>query len=120
MSQSIFERHGGFANVSRIVMSFYDLVLDSPVISPYFADTDMKRLIDHQTKFISYLMGGPASFSDEHLERVHRHMDIDRRAFDVMVELLTETLEDFDFDTADIAAVRSELEQRAPLIIRKS
>ena len=120
MSQSIFERHGGFAKVSRIVMSFYDLVLDSPVISPYFANTDMKRLIDHQTKFIAYLMGGPASFSDEHLERVHRHMEIDRRAFDEMVALLTETLEDFDFDAADIADVRSELELRAPLIINKS
>jgi hypothetical protein len=47
-------------------------------------------------------------------------MDIDRRAFDVMVELLTETLEDFDFDAADIATVRRELELRAPLIIKKS
>jgi truncated hemoglobin YjbI len=41
MAQSIFERHGGFARVSRMVMSFYDRVLDSPVISPYFAATDM-------------------------------------------------------------------------------
>ena len=47
-------------------------------------------------------------------------MDIDRRAFDEMLALLTETLEDFDFDTADIAAVRNELELRAPLILAKS
>jgi len=119
MSQSIFERYGGFASVSRIVMAFYELVLDSPVISPYFANTDMKRLIDHQTKFMAYLMGGPASFSDEHLERVHRGMEIDRRAFDEMVTLLTETLEDFGFEAADIAVVRNELELRAPLIIKK-
>ena len=120
MPETIFDRQGGFARISRIVMSFYDRVLDSPVISPYFAATDMKRLVDHQTKFIAYLMGGPASFSDEHLERVHRNMNIDRRAFDEMVALLTETLEDFDFDAADVAAVRNQLELRAPLILEKS
>ena len=120
MPQSIFERNGGFAKVSRVVMSFYDRVVDSPVMGPYFAGTDMKRLVDHQTKFIAFLMGGPASFTDEHLERVHRHLDIDRRAFDEMVSLLTETLEDFDFDSDDIALVEKELRRRAPLIITRT
>jgi hemoglobin len=120
MAQTVFERNGGFARINRVVMSFYDRVLESPIMSPYFAATDMKRLIDHQTKFIAFLMGGPASFSDEHLERVHRNMDIDRRAFDEMVSLLTETLEDFDFSDEDIAMVEKELERRAPLIITRS
>jgi hemoglobin len=120
MAQSIFERSGGFASVSRIVMSFYERVLDSPILSPYFVNTDMKILIDHQTKFIAFLMGGPVSFSDEHLERLHRHMGIDRRTFDEMVSLLTETLEDFDLDDDDVAAVARELERRAPLIVSKN
>jgi hemoglobin len=119
MAETIFERNGGFAKVNRIVMSFYDRVLDSSIMSPYFVTTDMKQLVDHQTKFIAFLMGGPASFSDEHLERIHRHLGIDRTAFDEMVSLLTETLEDFDFNDADIAAVEKALEQRAPLIITK-
>ena len=120
MARTIFERYGGFRKISRVVISFYDKMTTSPITKKYFENINMKRLIDHQTKFIAYLMGGPASFSDEHLERVHRHMDIDRRAFDEMVTLLTETLEDFDFDAADIAAVRNELELRAPLILKKS
>ena len=120
MTQSIFERNGGFARINRVVLSFYERVLESPVMSPYFHGTDMKRLIDHQTKFIAFLMGGPASYSDEHLERVHRHLDIERRAFEEMVDLLTETLEDFDFSTEDIAVVEKELRRRAPLIITRS
>lgn len=120
MQQSIFERNGGFARVSRVVMSFYDRVQESPVMSPYFAATDMKRLVDHQTKFIAFLMGGPASFSDEHLERVHRRLEIDRRAFDEMVSLLTETLEDFEFSDPDIAVVEKELRRRAPLIVTRA
>jgi hemoglobin len=117
MAQSIFERNGGFAKVSRVVMSFYERVIDSPIMSPYFAKTDMKQLIDHQTKFIAYLMGGPASFSDDHLERVHQRLGIDRRTFNEMVSLLTETLKDFDFSDEDIAIIEKELERRAPLII---
>jgi hemoglobin len=102
---SIFDRYGGFAVVSRIVSSFYDRVLDSPTLSPYFAGIDMRRQIDHQTKFIASLMGGPASFTSEHLERVHARLHIDDRAFDEIVEVLRETLEDFDFDESDIATV---------------
>ncbi|MGD2136880.1 MAG: group 1 truncated hemoglobin [Gammaproteobacteria bacterium] len=120
MAQTIFDRNGGFAKINRVVMSFYDRVLDSPVMSPYFVATDMRRLIDHQTKFIAFLMGGPASFSEEHLAQVHRHLDIDRRAFDEMVSLLSETLEDFDFSDEDIATVEKELERRAPLIVTRS
>jgi hemoglobin len=43
----MFERYGGFSRISRIVSTFYDLVLDSPMLGPYFANTDMRRLIDH-------------------------------------------------------------------------
>ncbi len=61
MAKTMFERYGGFAAVSRVVSSFYDKILDSDITSPYFADIDMAKQIDHQTKFVAYLMGGPAS-----------------------------------------------------------
>lgn len=61
MSQSMFERYGGFAKLSK-VMAFYDRVLDSDVIGDFFEGVDMRRLIDHQTKFISQVMGGPAAY----------------------------------------------------------
>ena len=102
MKQTVFERYGGFASVSRIVMGFYEKVLDSPIASPYFSNTDMKRLIDHQTKFISSLMGGPASYTNEHLERVHERLGITEEALMEIVALLRETLEDFDFADEDV------------------
>ena len=92
MTRSIFEKYGGFAQVSKVVMSFYDKVLDSEIIGPYFDNVDMRRLIDHQTKFIASVMGGPASFSNEALRQVHANLDIDKNSFDEMTRLLTETL----------------------------
>lgn len=119
MKRTIFERYGGFAKVSRVVMSFYDKVLDSPVTSPYFIGVDMRRLIDHQTKFIAYLMGGPASYTNEHLERVHAHLHIEEPAFLEAAALLKETLEDLGFEDEDIQQVKDEFMARKNHIVMK-
>lgn len=119
MRQTIFERYGGFAKVSKIVMSFYDKILASPLLAPYFAQTDMRRLIDHQTKFIASLMGGPASYTNEHLERVHAHLGITESAFQESVNLMKETLEDHDFQDEDIQQVTDAMMSRRNYIIAK-
>jgi hemoglobin len=119
MARTMFERYGGFANVSRVVSSFYDKILDSPVTSPYFAQTDMKRLVDHQTKFVAHLMGGPASYSSEHLTSVHSNRGISEEAFAEAMDLLSETLEDFDFEPADIRQVEAEMLARKPYVVIK-
>lgn len=117
MARSVLERYGGFPFLSRVVMAFYDKALDSDVLAPYFEDVDMRRLIDHQTKFVAFLMGGPASYSNDHLAHVHARLKIDQDAFETMIVAMEETLEDFDMEEADITAVLHELRSRAPWII---
>ena len=119
MARSIFDRYGGFAQISRIVMAFYDRVLASSITSPYFAGTDMRRLIDHQTRFISSLMGGPASYTNDHLERVHARLGITEDAFLEVTLLLRETLEDFDFAEEDIQVVIDEMMSRKNYIVTR-
>jgi hemoglobin len=120
MGRSMFERYGGFAKISRVVMSFYNKMVSSPITSHYFAKTNMKRLIDHQTKFIASMMGGPASYTNEHLKRVHAHLGITDEAFDESVYLLTETMEDFDFENEDMQQVQDEMESRKYVIVSRS
>ncbi len=117
MSGSMFERYGGFATISKVVMAFYDKAVDSDIIGPFFDDIDLKNLIDHQTKFIASVMGGPASYSNEALRRVHASHNIDREAFDEMAKLLRETLFEFDVQPADIDIIMGEIEARAPVVI---
>jgi hemoglobin len=114
---TIFERYGGFATVSKIVMAFYDKVLESDVAGPYFDDVDMRAQIDHQTKFVAQVMGGPTEYTNETLQSVHARHNIDRAAFDEVTMLLQETLEDFDVDPADIRHVIDEMKSRAAYII---
>jgi hemoglobin len=115
--RTIYERSGGFASVRKIVTDFYDRVLDEDRLSQHFVDVDMAQLIDHQTKFISFLLDGPASFSDDHLQRVHAHLQISLPEFDLMTALMKETLADHGLGEEDIATVDKRLRQRESIIV---
>ena len=115
--QSIFERVGGMRTVSRIISSFYDRVLTTPQLIHYFEGVDMRRLIDHQTKFVASVMGGPASFTDEHLARVHKHLGIDDPSFEEVVLILRETMEDHNMNETDIGDVMSQVRSRKQFIV---
>lgn len=117
MARSALERYGGFPFLSRVVMAFYDKVLDSDTLAPYFEDVDMRRLIDHQTKFVAFLLGGPASYTNDHLAHVHERLGISRADFEVMVETMQATLAEFDVAPADVSNIVHELRARAPWII---
>ena len=119
MRQTIFERYGGFSKISQIVMSFYDKILDSPTTSPYFTGIDMKRLIDHQIKFFAALMGGPASYTNDHLERVHARFAITESAFKEALLLMRDTLEEFNFREDDMQCVVDEMMSRKNYIVAK-
>jgi hemoglobin len=111
MAQTIFERYGGFAVMRKFVSTFYDKVLDSPDLEPYFEDVDMRRQIEHQTQFVSQLTGGPAVYTDEQLRRVHQRLNISRAHYAELIGLFEETLEDFEFERADIDHLMARLRE---------
>jgi hemoglobin len=117
MAASMFERYGGFATISKVVMAFYDKALDSDVIGDFFEDIDMPALIDHQTKFIAMAMGGPASYTNEMLRQVHSDLKIDTPAFNEAVSLLQQTLEEFGVVPEDVNVVIEDIRNRAQYII---
>lgn len=112
-----YEKYGGFSTVSRIVMRLYDKLLDDDDVGPFFDDVDMPNLIDHQTKFVSSLMGGPASFSDTHIKNAHRGMVIQDAHFDRLKDLIQETLDEFSVEQVDTDAVLNAFEARRTLLV---
>ncbi len=77
----------------------------------------MPGLIDHQTKFIATLMGGPVSFTNEKLASAHSNLGINDQAFDEVLRLLKETFDDFDVEESDIGTVVGEIQKRRPYIV---
>jgi hemoglobin len=115
--QTLFDKYGGFSKISRVVLSFYDTLLDSDDIGPFFDEVDMSRMVDHQTKFVASLLGGPAAYTDNQLRQLHSHLKIEDAHFDELKIVLAETLENHGFDTDDIEAVLQEFENRRKLIV---
>ncbi|MEM9104118.1 MAG: group 1 truncated hemoglobin [Pseudomonadota bacterium] len=115
--QTLFEKYGGFSKISRVVLSFYDTLLDSDEIGPFFDHVDMSKMVDHQTKFIASLLGGPAAYTDNQLRQLHSHLDIEDSHFDELKLVLSETLDDHGFGTEDIDAVLQEFENRRQMIV---
>ena len=117
MEKTLYEKYGGFSTVSKIVMTLYDKLLDDDDVGPFFDNVDMPKLIDHQTKFVSSLMGGPASFTDTHITNAHKHLTIYDAHFDKLKLLINETLSEFSVDEEDIQTVLAAFEQRRTLLI---
>jgi hemoglobin len=115
--RTLFEKYGGFTTVSKVVMDFYGRVLDSDIIGDYFDGIDMQRLIDHQTKFVAQLMGGPVSYSNDVLQRAHAPHNIDRKAFEETKRILGETLMDHGIAAEDVATIMADIDQRSHYII---
>jgi hemoglobin len=115
---TMFERYGGIAFVTRFVLLFYDRVLASAALAPYFAEVDMRRLVDHQAKFISSVMGGPSSYSNATLREVHAHLQINDREFDEMIGLFRAALEESKIVAADVEAIIADLNAHRPHIVQ--
>ena len=117
MATTLYDKYGGFAQLNRFVIAFYDALLDSEEVGPYFDEVDLEQLIDHQTKFVSGLLGGPASFTDEHLRRAHARLGITAEHFDEMKNIMGQTLADHGFAAEDVDTVLGEIEARRGLIV---
>ena len=119
-SDTMFERYGGLPFVSRFVLSFYDRVLECTELAPFFADVDMQRLVEHQAKFISSVMGGPASYSGAALRESHHHLQIDDHAFDLMIGLFRSALEESDIADVDVEVIMADLNSHRVHIVRSA
>jgi hemoglobin len=117
VTDTLYQKYGGFAAISRVVMDFYDRLLDSERVGDFFDDVDMKKLIDHQTKFVAYLLGGPAEYTGERLEQLHGHLNIGGADFDEMKQILSDTLSDHGFEDGDRDTVIGVIESHRSLIV---
>lgn len=116
-ASTVFARIGGAAAVSRLVFDLYENVLDSARLGRFFAGIDMRRLVEHQAKFIASVMGGPASYSDVELHAVHADLGIGEDDFDEMLSLMRAALSNAGLVESDVETVVTALEQRRPVIV---
>ncbi|MBD8069814.1 group I truncated hemoglobin [Bacillus sp. PS06] len=103
MEQTLYEKLGGEEAIAKVVEYFYsELVLKDETVSHFFEHTDMKKQIQHQTKFISFALGGPKQYSGQSMAKAHEGMNIQPEHFDAIVKHLHDALAHFGVGEGDI------------------
>jgi hemoglobin len=101
----LFDKYGGFSTISAVVHKFYEKIGNTPKLDHYFSNADMAALIDHQTKFLSMVLGGPNQYTGRTLGAAHSFLKIKGEDFDLVGEILQETLEESGVEAADVGLI---------------
>ena len=106
MSESLFGNYGGVDTLKPLVREFYKRIIATSNLARYFINTDMEVLIRHQVQFIAIVMGKPAAFYEGmDMEAAHRNSNISDRSFEDVIDVLEETLRDFEVEELDIIEI---------------
>jgi hemoglobin len=104
MPEYMLARYGR-VRLTQIVSSFYSHVLKSPTLSRYFDEVSIAGLIEHQSRFLGMVLGGPPAYSAQELEVAHKRFGITNEDFDEMLHLLEESLDRYEVDPEDVSQV---------------
>lgn len=116
---TLYEKFGGEESIAKVVDYFYDLVMADDSVNHFFEHTDMKKQRAHQTKFISYALGGPNQYSGGAMAKVHAGMNLQPEHFDAIVKHLREALLHFGISEQDATEALNKVETLRGDIIYK-
>ena len=78
---SPYDRVGGAPAISAVVDRLYQLLLDDPVLIPYFEGIDLPRLKQHMAALLAKVLGGPDRYSGRDLATAHQGLNITREHY---------------------------------------
>lgn len=120
MEQTLYEKVGGEEAIAKVVDYFYsELVLKDDTVNHFFEHTDMEKQRRHQTKFISFALGGPNQYSGKSMAKAHEGMNIQPAQFDAIAKHLHDALAHFGVSEADIDTALSKVASLREDIIYK-
>ncbi|MEM1433509.1 MAG: group 1 truncated hemoglobin [Pseudomonadota bacterium] len=99
-ASSLYAQLGGAAALNAFVGALYFNLLNSPQLSPFFADADVERVMRHQRALLAVLLTGDDGYDATALAAVHRPLieqqGLRERHFDILLGIVELTLDDLD------------------------
>lgn len=103
MAQTLYDKVGGEEAIEKVVEYFYnELVLKDETVNHFFKNTDMEKQLRHQTKFISFALGGPKQYSGKSMAKAHEGLNLQPEHFNAIAKHLHDALAHFGVGEADI------------------
>lgn len=109
---SLYDALGGQPGVVRLSGELVRRAVADARLAPYFKDAKADRLAAQLADQICQLAGGPCTYKGPDMQAAHADMEIDRRAFNALVEVLQDAL---DAQAVPFAAQRRLLALLAPM-----
>jgi hemoglobin len=91
---SLYDAIGGHAALSAAVDSFYDRLLEDPVLGPLFPRGAGERHRRYVVTILGEALGGPERYRGPDIPRAHRGLGISDAHFDLAAGHLIATLDD--------------------------
>ncbi|MFD0696075.1 group 1 truncated hemoglobin [Paenibacillus sp. GCM10027628] len=104
-SETLYEKIGGDSAIDKVVDYFYELVLADDTVKHFFEKTDMEKQRKHQSKFISFALGGPNQYTGLSMSKAHEGMNLQPDHFDAIARHLHDALAHFNVNEAEINQV---------------
>lgn len=103
LEQNLYEKVGGEEAIAKVVDYFYnELVLKDETVNQFFEGVDMEKQKSHQTKFISFALGGPKNYSGKSMAKAHEGMNLQPEHFNAIATHLHDALAHFGVPESDI------------------
>ncbi len=116
---TLYEKVGGEEAISKVVYYFYGLVLADDTVNHFFKNTDMEKQHKHQTKFISFALGGPNQYTGLSMAKIHTGMNLQEKHFNAIAKHLHDALAHFGVSESDIDQVLTHVSSLKDDILHK-
>lgn len=102
---TLYDRLGGRDGIAAVVADFYDRLVADDDLGPFFEDADLDSLRRTQTVFLCEAAGGPETYDATPVREAHLDIPFTPEHIQRAVELLYESLDEFDVEGDDADAV---------------
>lgn len=112
VDDSLYQQFGGQPGLVKLMDDFMARLLADPRMNPFFKDVNQQHVKDQLVAQFCEVSGGPCKLKGPDMKKVHAGMDIDRSAFNALVEVLQQAM---DAQGIPFSAQNRMLAQLAPM-----
>lgn len=92
-NDSIYQAWGGKAGIRAVMDDFVPRLVADPRTAPFFKDVNRENLTQQLTEQLCQEAGGPCTYQGAPMKLVHQDLEIRRRDFNALVEILQQSMD---------------------------
>jgi hemoglobin len=90
---TLYRAFGQKAGLQSLMEDFFDRLKADARTAPFFKDTNRANLVEQLTDQLCQLSGGPCTYKGAPMDKAHRDLDIGKRDFNALVEVLQQSMD---------------------------